>query len=259
MKAGLPTFRWSTLLSQLGLVCAVLALWQLVTVIYAPDYLPSVVEVAGSWHFHWTQGTLLPDLIATLKRVSISFFLAMITGLLMGIIFGTFRTANQLFQPFLLFFLNLPALVTIILCYIWIGLEETAAILAVFINKLPMVIVAVREGTRVIDKQLMEVAKVYDVPPLRTFFSVYLPQLYPFILAAARNGLALIWKIVLVVELLGRSDGIGFGLHNLFQFFDIAGILAYAFSFMLIMFLVDFSIFKPLEKRIQRGRDNAVA
>lgn len=230
--------------------------WQLITFLYSPDYLPSIVEIGKSWFFHWAQGTLFEDLIATLTRVAISFFLAMFVGLLMGVIFGTFRTANQLFQPFLLFFLNLPALVTIILCYIWIGLEESAAILAVFINKLPMVIVAVREGTRVIDTKLMDVAKVYDVSLTRTFFYVYLPQLYPFILAAARNGLALIWKIVLVVELLGRSNGIGFGLHNLFQFFDIAGILAYAFSFMVIMFLVDFLIFKPLEKKIQRGRDD---
>ncbi|MEM0912668.1 MAG: ABC transporter permease subunit, partial [Pseudomonadota bacterium] len=247
----LQAFLW-----QSTLIIMVLSIWQLVTIVYAPDYLPGMLEIGKSWLFHWTQGTLLSDLTATLTRVSISFFLAMFIGMLIGIALGTFQTTNVLLQPFLLFFLNLPALVTIILCYIWIGLEESAAILAVFINKLPMVIVAVREGTRVIDSKLMEVAKVYNVHRMRTFFSIYLPQLYPFILAAARNGLALIWKIVLVVELLGRSDGIGFGLHNLFQFFDIAGILAYAFSFMVIMFLVDFLIFKPLERKIQRGRDD---
>ncbi|MEM0911316.1 MAG: ABC transporter permease subunit [Pseudomonadota bacterium] len=256
MTAVTQTTKWRAFFWQAAVVAMVVSIWQFVTVVYNPDYLPGILDIAKSWYFHWSQGTLASDLTATLTRVAISFFLAMLVGMLMGIIFGTFQTANVLFQPFLLFFLNLPALVTIILCFIWIGLEESAAVLAVFINKLPMVIVAVREGTRVIDTKLMEVTKVYNVSLMRTFFLVYLPQLYPFILAAARNGLALIWKIVLVVELLGRSDGIGFGLHNLFQFFDIAGILAYAFSFMVIMFLVDFLIFKPLEKKIQRGRDD---
>lgn len=245
------TLKWL----QLGFVVCILASWQLSVFFYQPEYLPGLNDIFKAWHFHWFEGNLKADLSATLIRVAISFSLAMIVGVTIGILLGTFRGVNKVFEPILLFFLNLPALVAIILCYIWIGLVETAAILAVFINKLPTVIVAMREGARVIDKDLMELAKVYKVSRMRTFTKVYMPQLYPYLLAASRNGLALIWKIVLVVELLGRSNGIGFGLHSLFQFFDIAGILAYAFSFMLIMIMVDTFIFSNLEKAIQRGRD----
>jgi NitT/TauT family transport system permease protein len=73
-------------------------------------------------------------------------------------------------------------------------------------------------------------------------------------MAAARNGLSLIWKIVLVVELLGRSDGIGFSLHSLFQFFDIAGIMAYTAAFMCVMFVIEALVMRPLDKVIARGR-----
>lgn len=239
---------------QTAVVGSLLAIWQAGVLIFEPEYFPRLDVIASSWHYHWFDGNLQNDLLQTLRRVAISFVLAMFVGVLTGILMGRFARANQVFEPLLLFFLNLPALVTIILCYIWIGLEETAAIVAVFINKLPTVIVAMREGARVIDNRLMEVAQVYKLPASRTFFKVFLPQLYPYILAAARNGLALIWKIVLVVELLGRSDGIGFGLHTFFGHFDIASILAYAFSFMMVMFSVDWFVFKPLEKRIQRGR-----
>lgn len=239
---------------QTFVVISLLVLWQVSVIIFEPEYLPALDTVASSWYYHWFEGNLRTDLFQTLKRVAISFVLAMFVGVLTGILMGRAKRVNQIFEPLLLFFLNLPALVTIILCYIWIGLEETAAILAVFINKLPTVIVAMREGARVIDNALMEVAYVYKLPKHRTFFKIFLPQLYPYILAAARNGLALIWKIVLVVELLGRSDGIGFGLHTFFGHFDIASILAYAFSFMVVMFCIDWFVFKPLEKRIQRGR-----
>lgn len=246
--------RTKAALSQIIVIAVLLLTWQVVAVIIQPNYFPGLLEIFNSWVFHWFDGSLPHDLLQTLKRVVISFSLAMLIGVIIGIMLGRFSTTNQIFEPVLLFFLNLPALVVIILCYIWIGLVEAAAILAVFINKLPMVVVAMREGARVIDNKLMEVAFVYKVPSVTTFFKVFLPQLYPYILAAARNGLALIWKIVLVVELLGRSDGIGFGLHSFFGHFDIASILAYAFSFMLVMFAVDWLIFKPLERIIQRGR-----
>ena len=66
-----------------------------------------------------------------------------------------------------------------------------------------------------------------------------LPQLAPIIAAAARGGIALIWKIVLVVEFLGRSNGIGFKIHLYFQLFDVAMVLVYALSFVAVMLLIE--------------------
>ncbi len=150
--------------------------------------------------------------------------------------------------------LNIPALVTIILCYIWLGLGETAAVLAVALNKIPMVVVTLREGARAIDSELMQVAKVYQLSPWQTWRSVYVPQLYPYLFAAARNGLALIWKIVLVVELLGRSNGVGFQLGNYFHFFDIKGILAYSLAFAALILALEALVLRPLERKLNRWR-----
>jgi NitT/TauT family transport system permease protein len=73
-------------------------------------------------------------------------------------------------------------------------------------------------------------------------------------MAAARSGLALIWKIVLVVELLGRSDGIGFQLGTFFQFFDITSILAYTLAFATIVLVVEAILMRPIDARISRWR-----
>ncbi len=104
------------------------------------------------------------------------------------------------------------------------------------------------------DRHLMEVAEVYRLSRGDTFTKVYMPQLYPYLMAAARNGLALIWKIVLVVELLGRSDGVGFQLGTFFQFFDIRGILAYTFAFAAVVLGVEALLMRPLERRLSRWR-----
>ena len=82
------------------------------------------------------------------------------------------------------------------------------------------------------------------------FFRVILPQLYPYLLSSARSGLSLIWKIVLVVELLGRSNGVGFKLYGFFQFFDISGILAYTLAFVILIIFVEFLLVRPFERKI---------
>jgi len=150
--------------------------------------------------------------------------------------------------------LNIPALVTIILCYVWFGLTEAAAVTAVAVNKIPTVVVMVREGARAVDRDLMQVAEVYQVGRWRTLTRVYLPQLYPYLMAAARGGLALIWKIVLVVELLGRSSGVGFQLNTYFQYFDIESILAYTLAFAAVVLLLEGLVLRPLDRRLCRWR-----
>jgi NitT/TauT family transport system permease protein len=150
--------------------------------------------------------------------------------------------------------LNLPALVTIVLIYIWFGLGEASAIVAVALNKLPNTAVILREGTRALDCELLEMAHSFRMPRWRIARHVVLPQLVPYLFAASRSGLALIWKIVLVAELLGRSDGVGFQIQVFFQLFDIAGILAYTVAFAVVMQLIEWVMLQPLERWAERWR-----
>ena len=76
----------------------------------------------------------------------------------------------------------------------------------------------------------------------------------PFFAAAARSGLSLVWKIVLVVELLGRSNGVGHQLHVAFQLFDVPMILAYAVAFIVVVQIIEVGILQPLEARANRWR-----
>jgi len=107
---------------------------------------------------------------------------------------------------------------------------------------------------RAIDAGLAEVADVYRFDFIKRLRHVVLPQLQPYFAAATRSGIALIWKIVLVVELLGRSNGVGFQIHLYFQLFDVATILAYTLSFVIIMLLVEYFILQPMEKSATKWR-----
>jgi NitT/TauT family transport system permease protein len=178
----------------------------------------------------------------------------MVVGGIIGVALGQSARLNQWLDPWVTVFLNIPALVIIVLCYLWIGLNETAAIIAVALNKTAMVIVTVREGVRSMDRSVTEMAQVYRMSPWARLRHVVWPQLGPFVATATRNGLAVIWKIVLVVEFLGRSNGVGFQIHLYFQLFDTASVLAYAFSFTALMLLIEYLLVQPWEKRSSAWR-----
>jgi NitT/TauT family transport system permease protein len=199
-------------------------------------------------------GALFLNLAATLGRVLLAFALAMTLGTAIGLLMGRMTVADRLGDPWLVVLLNLPALVVIVLAYVWGGLTETAAIAAVAINKLPNTVVTVREGARALDRGLDEMAQVFAFPRWRSFRHVVLPQLGPYIAAAGRSGLSLVWKIVLVVELLGRPNGVGFEIGVAFQLFDVTRILAYALVFVAVMLVIETLLVQPLERHASRWR-----
>jgi NitT/TauT family transport system permease protein len=228
--------------------------WQVSALVADSRLFPTPSAVLESLAGEIQDGGLLGSLAVTLARVAVSFVVAMAVGAGLGLALGRLRNLDRWVHPWLVVLLNVPALVVIILTYVWLGLVETALLVAVALNKIPNVAVTVREGARALDRDYAEVAAVYRFGPYATLRDVVVPQLAPYLLAAARNGLALIWKIVLVVELLGRSNGVGFQLQTYFQLFDVPRVIAYAAAFMFCVLAVELAVFVPLERRIGRWR-----
>lgn len=242
----------SRLRDYLLVTAGLLLVWQVIALLLADQMLPGPLAVGEKILDEAQNGALLHHLGVTLRRVAIAFCCAMILGGLLGWVMGRSVRANRLLDPLLILFLNLPALVVIILLYVWMGLVEAAAVLAVIVNKVPNVAATVREGTRSLDPQLEEMAELYRFSRWQRIRDLWLPQLFPYLMASMRTGLALIWKIVLVVELLGRSDGVGFQLHLAFQLFDVTTILAYSFSFIAVVQFIEWALLQPMEKRARR-------
>jgi NitT/TauT family transport system permease protein len=214
---------------------------------------PASTVIRAMWH-EATAGALLENLAITTARVVAAFAISMVLGVALGLAMGTWRRVNSIFDSWLIVLLNVPAMVLIVLVYIWFGLTEIAIIVSVSLNKLPATAVIIREGARTVDRNLMDMAASFRLSRWRTLRHVFLPQIYPYLIAAARSGLALIWKIVLVAEYLGRSSGIGFQIQIYFQLFDVTGILAYSLAFILLIQAIEWGLLQPLERRATRGR-----
>jgi NitT/TauT family transport system permease protein len=247
---------WHQALIRFAPLLVLVALWQMLGGHVDAKLLPSPSAILSLLWREATQGDLWLHLRMTLGRVAVSFALAMLIGSALGILMGLNKTIDTALDSFLIIGMNIPALVVIIICYIWLGLTEAAAITAVTINKAPMVAVTLREGTRALDVQLFQVAKVYRVSAWNTLWRIIMPQLLPYLFGAVRNGLSIIWKIVLVVELLGCSNGFGFQIGSYFHFFDLAGVLAYTLAFTMVVFAIEYLLIRPIEHRLLRWRTN---
>ena len=166
---------WFRLLSILLL----LAIWHFAAWWWQNSMLPSPATVVQAIWRETRSGELPHHLAATLLRVLISFIVAMLLGSVIGILMGISRSIDQLLDPWLIIFLNIPALVIIILCYVWFGLEELTAIFAISINKIPNVVVTLREGARTLDKEYLEMARSFNLGRRKTLLRITLPQLLP--------------------------------------------------------------------------------
>lgn len=237
----------------ISLSCLVL-MWHAAAQFADPRILPSPLAVTVFLIHEFANGDLLYHLGFTLFRVSAAFTIAMIVGSAIGLWLGRSRTADRLLDPWLILLLNLPALVVIVLAYVWFGLTEAAAIGAVAVNKIPNAAVTMREGARALDPALGELAPAFRFSWAKEMRHIVLPQLQPYLAATARSGIALIWKIVLVVELLGRPNGVGFQIHLFFQQFDIAGILAYTLAFVAVVLALELLLLRPLDSHATRWR-----
>lgn len=147
----------------------------------------------------------------------------------------------------------LPRIVLFVVAYPTLGLNDWAAVGALVLAVLPSVAAQLREGARSLNPKLLELARTYRRPPLLVWRQVVFPQLLPFIVGTARVALSLAWKMVVLAELLGRTNGVGYQISFYFQMFNMTGILAYGLAVVLVLALIDVS-FSVLTKRAFRWR-----
>jgi NitT/TauT family transport system permease protein len=241
-------------LSRFLSLAVLIAAWAVAAALAQSRLLPGPLAVGATTLADIRSGELPFQMACTLGRVIGSFAIAMVLGSVAGYAMGRSKALDRFADSWLVVLINMPALVVIIFAYIWIGLNEAAAILAVAINKLPNVIVVVREGARALDPEIDEMASAFQFASFKRIRHIVIPQLAPYLAASSRSGLSIVWKIVLVVELLGRPNGVGFVLGSAFSLFDMTRILSYAICFIVLMLLIEGLVVQPLEQRTNRWR-----
>jgi NitT/TauT family transport system permease protein len=235
-------------------VLTIVGLWYAAAAFLPPAIMPAPHVVLGVLRDEMAAGGIWRDVAITLTRIVLAFSLAMLLALILGFAMGLSKFAERFFDIWVVGGLTVPSLVLILTTYMVIGLNDYAAVLAAALPVVAILTINIWEGIRSVDQKLIDMSRAYHAGQVRIIRSVVAPQIAPVLMASARFGLGLIWKMVLFVELLGRSDGIGYKIEYYYQMFNMSEVLAHALLFLFIMLFIEIGILGRLDRRLFKWR-----
>jgi NitT/TauT family transport system permease protein len=161
---------------------------------------------------------------------------------------GLSRNCELFLDSWVMIGLTVPAIVYGMMCLLWFGLNDVAAIVAIGITAFPSVAINIWQGVKAMDFRLVDMGKVYGLRRSAIIGKIIVPQLVPYLLSCCRYALGISWKICTTIELIGLSSGVGFMLHYWFGMFSMTQVFAWTLMFTGVMMGIEFLIFRPLEK-----------
>jgi NitT/TauT family transport system permease protein len=237
------------MLKLLSLATAVIVWWGL-SLTLPPEIFPGPIETARVLWGDIAGGGVWTDVAMTMLRVVGGLVLALLLGVPVGVIMGLSRRTEAVLDLWVMIGLTIPSLCYTIMAFMWFGLNDAAAIIAIAVTAAPSITINIWEGVKNIDTRLVAMARVFEASRPTILRRVLLPQIFPYVMASARFGLGIIWKITVLVELIGRPNGVGFKLFYWYQLADMRQVLAWTLLFTIIMLLIELLILKPIERRL---------
>jgi NitT/TauT family transport system permease protein len=248
-----------TTLPKLLSIVSLLVAWIILAQVFPPTVVPGPVPVFKAMGQNLASGQAFYHLYKTLLRVGLGLLLTMILGVGTGTIMGLSRNGELFLDTWVMVGLTVPAIVYSIVCLLWFGLNEMAAIVAIGIAAFPSVSISIWQGIKAMDMQLVGMGQAFQLGKGAIVRKIVFPQLVPHILASMRYALGICWKICTTVELIGMSSGVGFQLNYWFGLFSMAQVFAWTLLFLIVMFAIEYLLFKPIEKRLTRWRTGVPA
>jgi len=227
-----------------------LLLWVVLSSLFPPSVVPGPVAVGKAAMEDLKTGAPFFHISKTLLRVGLGLGLAILLGLGIGLVMGLSRKGEMFFDSWLMIGLTVPALVYGMMCLLWFGLNDFAAITAIGITAFPAVGINIWQGVKDIDQRLIVLGKVCRMSRGAIVWKIILPQLIPYLLGSTRYALGICWKICTTVELIGLSNGVGFMLNYWFGLFSMTQVFAWTLMFLVVMLAIEFILFRPLERRL---------
>ena len=248
-----------------GSIVALLLLWWLAAALMSdPQVLPGPWAIARTivvdLHTPGPEGeSPFFDIGITLARIFITFAASMIAGIGIGLAMGLNRLFERSLLALIPLMLTMPTILMVFLAIMWFGFSEAGGLVAVMAVVTPYVAVNMYEGTKAMDKALIDMAVTFKANRYLLLRGVYIPQLMPYIFSAFRYAFGQTWKIVALAETFGLKYGIGYMFFFWFQQFDIKQTLAWIMMFVILMLVLEHGVFARLEGRAFAWRNSSLA
>ena len=219
----------------------------------SPLFFTGPSAVAVRFREEWTHGRLKDDLLYSGLNFAIGVGLAVAAGVVLGVVIGWYRKLAMIFEPFVNALYATPRVALVPLILIWFGIGMWSKVFIVFINAFFPVLINTIGGIRATDADLLRAARAFCASDWQIFKTVAIPGAVPFILTGVRQSVALGLIGVVVGEMFGGSQGIGYMVNYGGQTFQtdtvFLGVAIIACSGIILTWLAE-----RLERRFSRWR-----
>tara|TARA_A100001037_G_C15135027_1_gene630646 strand:+ start:1091 stop:1879 length:789 start_codon:yes stop_codon:yes gene_type:complete len=183
----------------------------------------------------------------TLGRTFVTFGVAMLLGIAIGLAMGLRKTIEYSMMSLIPLALTMPTILMVFLAVMWFGFNEIGSLVAVVGVVTPYVAVNIFQGAQAMDKSVIDMATVFRADKKMMIRKVYVPQLLPYIFSAFRFAFGMTWKIVALAETFGIKYGIGYMFFFWFEQFNMELVLAWIIMFVILMLILEHGVFARLE------------
>ena len=187
-------------------IVIILALWKLISVIIGSDIiLPSPEETILSFFRIFSQGRFLLDILVSIYRGLIGFFISLLLGVSVGLFAGFNKVFFKIVEPPIIIIKSTPVLSIILLALIWFR-TNNVPIFASFLVSFPIIVSNIMEGVKATDYRVIEMARIYNIKKVKIIKDIYFPSVMSFLIAALTTAVGIGWKAVIAAEVLSQPD-----------------------------------------------------
>jgi len=238
-----------------GALLTVLAVWEYIWIKQwvSPLFFSGPSAIAKQFWYLVTEGSLRTDILFSGKNFVLGLTSATVAGVVLGVLIGWYKKIRLILDPLINPLYALPRLAMMPLIIMWFGTDWKSKVFIVFLSSFFPILVNTVAGIRSLDPDLLRAARAFCASDWQIFKTVAVPGSVPFILTGIRQGVALGLIGVVVGEMFGGSEGVGFLVAYGGQTFQtdtvFVGVVIIAVSGLVLTFLTE-----RLERRFSRWR-----
>ncbi|MQA86055.1 MAG: ABC transporter permease subunit [Streptosporangiales bacterium] len=202
-------------------------------------YFPSLHQIMDRFWANWVETRFASDVLPSLKRLLIGYIVACVVGVGGGLVLGLSRIARRLTEPLVHFFRSIPSAALLPFAILLFGLGDAMKVFIIGFVSLWPILLNTTSGVDDTDEVVVQTTDVYRIKGPRRLFMVVLPAASPHIIAGMRTSLSLAIIVMIISEMVGSTNGIGyftlqaqrgFAVADMWSGIVLLGLLGYIFN-----------------------------
>jgi len=191
-------------------VVVLLLLWEAVARAKHSVYLPPVSTIAATFVHEWFSPQFMEHAVPSLVRMFFGYIIAAVAATVIGVRIGADPRLYRTVDPVLQFLRAIPPTAIIPVAILLIGIGDAMKLIVIAFGAFWPILVNAADGARAVIGERIDTARIFGLTPRETLLFVTFPSALPGVFAGLRTGLSIAFIMIVVSEMIGSTNGLGY-------------------------------------------------